>query len=67
MRNILEVLRLHHDEGNLSHREIAWAISASPTTVGEILCWAKLAQGSPAPRLVPGLVVDDEPPNSLNR
>jgi len=42
MRKILEVLRLHH-EGNLSHREIARAISASPTTVGEILRRAKLA------------------------
>ena len=42
MRKILEVLRLHH-EGNLSHREIARAISASPTTVGEILHRAKLA------------------------
>ena len=36
MRRILEVLRLHH-EGNLSHRMIARAVSASPTTVGEIL------------------------------
>ena len=42
MRKILEVLRLHH-EGNLSHREIARAISVSPTTVGEILRRAKLA------------------------
>ena len=32
LRKILEVLRLHH-EGNLSHREIARAISAPPTTV----------------------------------
>ena len=40
MRKIIEVLRLHH-EGGLSHREIARAISASPTTVGEILRRAK--------------------------
>jgi transposase len=40
MRKIIEVLRLHH-EGSLSHREIARAIHASPTTVGEILRRAK--------------------------
>ena len=42
MRKILEVLRLHH-EGRRSHREIARAVIASPTTVGEILRRAKLA------------------------
>lgn len=42
MRKILEVLRLHH-EGRRSHREIARAVVASPTTVGEILRRAKLA------------------------
>ena len=42
MRKILEVLRLHH-EGGRSHREIARAIHASPTTVGEILRRSKLA------------------------
>jgi transposase len=40
MRKIIEVLRLHH-EGSLSHREIARAVNASPTTVGEILRRAK--------------------------
>ncbi len=42
MRKILEVLRLHH-EGRRSHHEIARAVIASPTTVGEILRRAKLA------------------------
>jgi transposase len=42
MRKILEVLRLHH-EGRHSHREIARAVVASPTTVGEILRRARLA------------------------
>jgi hypothetical protein len=41
MRKILDVLRLSH-EGGRSHREIARAINASPTTVGEILRRAKL-------------------------
>lgn len=36
MRKIVEVLRLAH-EGGRSHREIARAVGASPTTVGEIL------------------------------
>ena len=40
MRKIIEVLRLHH-EGSLSRREIARAVNASPTTVGEILRRAK--------------------------
>lgn len=42
MRKILEVLRLHH-ENRRSHREIARATAISPTTVGEILRRAKLA------------------------
>ena len=42
MRKILEVLRLSF-EGGRSHREIARAIVASPSTVGEILRRAKLA------------------------
>ena len=41
MRKILDVLRLSL-EGGRSHREIARAINASPTTVGEILRRAKL-------------------------
>ncbi len=41
MRKILEVLRLYH-EGRRSHREIARAVVASPTTVGKILRHAKL-------------------------
>ena len=41
MRKILEVLRLHH-KGRRSHREIARAVVASPTMVGEILRRAKL-------------------------
>ena len=49
MRKILEVLRLYH-EGRRSHREIARAVVASPTTVGEILRRAKLAGiGYPLP------------------
>lgn len=49
MRKILDVLRLHH-EGGRSHREIARAIHASPTTVGEILRRSKLAGlGHPLP------------------
>jgi transposase len=40
MRKIVEVLRLYH-EGGRSHREIARVVSASPTTVGEILRRAK--------------------------
>jgi len=36
MRKIIDVLRLAH-EGGHSHREIARAVGASPTTVGEIL------------------------------
>lgn len=49
MRKILEVLRLHH-ESRRSHREIARAVVASPTTVGEILRRAKLAGiGYPLP------------------
>lgn len=42
MRKIEEVLRLHHD-GQRSHREIARAVSTSPTTVGEYLRRARLA------------------------
>ena len=42
MRKIFEVLRLSVADGR-SHREIARAIIASPTTVGEILRRAKLA------------------------
>lgn len=41
MRKIYEVLRLSVADGR-SHREIARAIVASPTTVGEILRRAKL-------------------------
>jgi transposase len=40
MRKIIEVLRLHHEDGR-SHREIARVVSSSPTTVGEILRRAK--------------------------
>jgi hypothetical protein len=40
MRKIVDVLRLH-TEGGRSHREIARLVSASPTTVGEILRRAK--------------------------
>ena len=40
MRKIVEVLRLYHERGR-SHREIARVVSASPTTVGEILRRAK--------------------------
>lgn len=40
MRKIVEVLRLYHESGR-SHREIARLVSASPTTVGEILRRAK--------------------------
>lgn len=43
MRKILEVLRLSMADGR-SQREIARAIVASPTTVGEILRRAKLAR-----------------------
>jgi transposase len=42
MRKIEEVLRLHHDGGR-TNREIAQAIRASPTTVGEYLRRARLA------------------------
>lgn len=42
MRKILEALRLRHD-GRRSHRKIARAVIASPTTVGGILRRAKLA------------------------
>jgi len=42
MRKIFEVLRLSVEDGR-SRREIARAIVASPTTVGEILRRAKLA------------------------
>jgi transposase len=42
MRNIIEILRLHHG-GDRSHREIARAVDVSRTTVGEILRRAKLA------------------------
>ena len=42
MRKIEEVLRLHH-EGGRSNREIAQAVRASPTTVGEYLRRARLA------------------------
>jgi len=40
MRNIIEILRLHH-EGGRSHREIGRIVRTSPTTVGEILRRAK--------------------------
>ena len=42
MRKIFEVLRLSVADSR-SHREIARAIVASPTTMGEILRRAKLA------------------------
>ncbi len=42
MRKIEEVLRLHH-EGGRTNREIAQAVRASPTTVGEYLRRARLA------------------------
>jgi transposase len=42
MRKIEEVLRLHHDGGR-SNRDIAQAVRASPTTVGEYLRRARLA------------------------
>jgi transposase len=42
MRNIIEILRLHHG-GDRSHREIARVVDVSRTTVGEILRRAKLA------------------------
>lgn len=42
MRKIAEVLRLHHECGR-SQREIAVAVGASPTTVGEYLRRAKSA------------------------
>ena len=48
MRKIFEVLRLSVADGR-SHREIARAIIASPTTVGEILRRAKLAGLTSAP------------------
>jgi len=49
MRKTLEELRLHH-EGRRSHRGIARAVVASPTTMGEILRRAKLAGiGYPLP------------------
>lgn len=41
MRNIIEILRLHHG-GDRSHREIALVVNVSRTTVGEILRRAKL-------------------------
>ena len=41
MRKILDVLRLSL-EGGRSHRELARAINASPTTVGDLLRRAKL-------------------------
>jgi hypothetical protein len=43
MRKIEEVLRLHHGCGR-SNREIARAVRASPTTVGEYLRRARLAE-----------------------
>ena len=42
MRKIEEVLRLHHEGGRTS-REIAQAVRASPTTVGEYLRRARVA------------------------
>lgn len=49
MRKIAEVLRLHHECGR-SQREIAVAVGASPTTVGEYLRRAKSAGiGYPLP------------------
>jgi transposase len=49
MRKIAEVLRLHHECGR-SQREIAVAVGASPTTVGEYLRRAKRAGiGYPLP------------------
>lgn len=49
MRKIAEVLRLHHECGR-SQREIAVAVGASPTTVGEYLRRAKSAGiGHPLP------------------
>lgn len=49
MRKITEALRLHH-ESNRPHREIARAIGASPTTVGQYLRRAREAGiGYPLP------------------
>lgn len=49
MRKITEALRLHH-ESNRPHLEIARAISASPTTVGQYLRRAREAGiGYPLP------------------
>ncbi len=49
MRKITEALRLHH-ECNRSHREIASAIGASPTTVSQYLRRAREAGiGYPPP------------------
>ena len=42
MRKIEEVLRLHHECGR-TNREIAQAVRASPTTVGDYLRRARLA------------------------
>lgn len=42
MRKIEEVLRLHH-EGGRTNREVAQAVRASPTTVGDYLRRARLA------------------------
>lgn len=42
MRKITEALRLYH-EHNRTHREIARAIGASPTTVGQYLRRAREA------------------------
>jgi hypothetical protein len=58
MRKILEVLRLYH-EGRRSHREIARAVVASPTTVGKILRHAKLVGiGHPLPDGMSGMGVE---------
>jgi transposase len=43
MRKIEEVLRLHHECGR-TNREIAQAVRASPTTVGDYLRRARLAE-----------------------
>jgi hypothetical protein len=43
MRKIHEVLRLHHECGR-SDREVARAVQASPTTVADYLCRARLAE-----------------------
>ena len=77
MRKIAEVLRLHHECGR-SQREIAVAVGASPTTVGEYLRRAKSAGiGYPLPagidnvkvleRIAPDKDVDGFHPYNVGR